>query len=260
MVDRAAGSSPDLWLRYTGAGQVVLTVALGAVTLALLVAVAALRRPYHPPVVSRRRRTALLVLWPVSIVAFLVAITIYAAQLEHDYPNFVAPQSPVLPVTLSAALASFVLLVLVRPSSRPARVAGAAMAALAAPMIFELPFDLLVMWRTTPPVVPDPWAWRLLFFTPLFVVELVTIALLLAVPGVRVTRWTFAALAAQFLTFTGWAAIGFGYPGHDSTFAANAVAKVCAFVVACTMALPERGTSGSPGAPGDDRGPMPVAG
>lgn len=118
------------------------------------------------------------------------------------------------------------------------------MAALAAPMVFELPFDLIVMARTKPVVLPHPALWRALFFAPLFAVEVCTIALLLAVPGVLLTRWTLLGLAAQFLTFAAWASIGFGYPDRPLDHAANIVAKLAAFAATWTLLLPLGGTVG----------------
>jgi NAD(P)-dependent dehydrogenase (short-subunit alcohol dehydrogenase family) len=56
-------------------------------------------------------------------------------------------------------------------------------------MIFELPFDLIVMARTFPRA-PDP-AWsRVLFFAPLFLIEITTLALLTLSPMVQVSKAT----------------------------------------------------------------------
>ena len=240
MFTQAPPDSRELWHRYDGSGRVALTVVLALVTLALLVAARGREEPTRPPAFPRLIVVTLLTAWPLSIIAFLVALTIYGDQLAHDYPTYDVPQSPILPVTLSAAFVTFVALLVLRRGSGRQRFTGAAMGALAAPLVFELPFDLLVMARTTPPVLPHPAWWRLLFFAPLFTVELCTSALLLAVPGVRITRWTLVALASMFLTFTLWATIGFGFPDHALTYLANVVAKLCAFAVTWTMLLPPR--------------------
>jgi hypothetical protein len=237
---RAPMPSRELWTRYDGSGRVALTVVLTLITVVLLICAFRLRGPVRPPTFGRRVVALVLTLWPVSIVAFLVALKLYGDQLTHDYPAYVVPQSPILPVTLSAAFITFMVLVIVRRGSDRERLVGAVMAALAEPMVFELPFDLMVMARTVPPVLPHPGLWRLLFFAPLFAVELCTIVLLLAVPGIRITRWTLLALAAQFLTFALWASIGFGFPHHPLTYLANVVAKLCAFAVTWTMLLPPR--------------------
>jgi hypothetical protein len=141
-------------------------------------------------------------------------------------------------VTLSAAVLTFLVLVIAMSGSDRDRVVGAGMAALAGPLVFELPFDLVVMGRTTPEVLPHPDWWRLLFFGPLVVVEVLTIALLLAVPAARLTRWTLVALAALFGTFSWWATIGFGYPDHPLPHVANVVAKLCAFAVTASIVWP----------------------
>jgi hypothetical protein len=231
-------SSGGLWARYSGSDRTALTAILAMIALALLIGAFRVRGSFRPPAVGRSGLVTLLTLWPLSIVAFLVAATIYVAQFRHDYPTFSAPQSPILPVTLSAAALTFLVLAYAWRGRDRARLVGPTMAALAAPMVFELPFDLIVMGRTTPPVMPHPGLWRMLFFTPLFIVELCTIALLLAVPGIRLTRWTWAALAAQFLVFTWWASIGFGYPDQPLPHVANVIAKLCAFAVVWTMLLP----------------------
>jgi hypothetical protein len=240
MFTTAPAPSSELWSRYDGGGRIALTVVLGLITLALLIAAVRLRRRMRPPAFGRLLMATVYTLWPVSIVTFLVALTLYGSQLAHDYPAYVAPQSPILPVTLSAVVVTFLVVVVVGRGSDRERLVRAAMAALAAPMVFELPFDLIVMARTTPPILPHPGVWRLLFFAPLFAVELCTIALLLAVHGVRITRWTLVALAAQFLTFTLWSSIGFGFPNHPLTYLANVVAKLCAFAVTWTTLLPSQ--------------------
>lgn len=231
-------SSVELWARYQGRGRVALTVVLALITVLLVVSAFRMHSPIRTPRFGRPVVAILVTLWPVSIVAFLVAATFYVIQFRREYPHFDASQSPILPVTLSAAALTFVVLLVVGRAGAAGRLVGAVMAALAAPMVFELPFDLMVMTRTTPPVMPHPWLWRMVFFGPLFAVELCTIALLLAVPAVRVTTWTVVALAALFLSFTMWSSIGLGYPDHPLPHIANVVAKLCAFAVTLTMLLP----------------------
>ena len=64
----------------------------------------------------------------------------------------------------------FVILLVGRSNSRRVMPASAAVGAMAAPMIFEFPFDLIVMARTYPPIPPDPALYRVLFFAPPFLV------------------------------------------------------------------------------------------
>ena len=74
-------------------------------------------------------------------------------------------------------------------------------------MIFEFPFDLIVIARIHPPYLAGN---RVLFFTPLFVIEIMTLSLLILSPMVRLTRATFFAFAAMLAVFAVWALAGFG--------------------------------------------------
>ena len=76
----------------------------------------------------------------------------------------------------------------------------------AAPMIFELPFDLIVMARTNPPIPTHPMLYRQLFFLPLFLVEFSTVSLLTLLPSMRVTAYACYAVAGMFAVFAIWAA------------------------------------------------------
>jgi hypothetical protein len=108
-----------------------------------------------------------------------------------------------------------------------------------APMIFELPFDLIIMARTYPPVPPDPALYRALFFAPLVLVELTTLALLTLTPMAKLSRQAFFCLALMLLVFAVWALAGFGYPSAPLPIAMNVVSKILAFVTALTLFFPE---------------------
>jgi hypothetical protein len=125
-----------------------------------------------------------------------------------------------------------------------ARLASGAMGAMAAPMIFEFPFDLIVMARTYPPIPPDPALYRTLFFVPLFLIEITTLLLLRLSPTVRVTRATFFSFALMLSVFAVWALSGFGYPSAPAPFALNVASKILAFVTALTLFLPQRPAPG----------------
>ena len=116
---------------------------------------------------------------------------------------------------------------------------SAVIGALAAPLIFELPFDLVVMGRTYPPIPPDPTLYRLLFFLPLFLIEISTFALVALSPLVRFSRITLLVLATMFVTFALWAALfGFTYPASTGPIVLNDVSKILAFVAAITLFVP----------------------
>jgi len=120
------------------------------------------------------------------------------------------------------------------------RLASAAIGAMAAPMIFEFPFDLIVMARTYPPIPPDPALYRALFFVPLFLIEITTLLLLRLSPMVRLTRATFFSFALMLGVFAVWALSGFGYPSAPVPITLNVVSKILAFVTVLTLFLPQR--------------------
>ena len=117
---------------------------------------------------------------------------------------------------------------------------SAALAGMAGPMIFELPFDLIVMARTYPPIPPHPAFYRFAFFAPLFLIEITTLALLMWSPMVRLSRATFVAYALMLAVFAVWALSGFEYPATPVPYALNVVSKLLAFATILTLFLPLR--------------------
>ena len=134
-------------------------------------------------------------------------------------------------------IAVFVIILIASPYGPVARLGSAAIGALAAPWIFELPFDLIIVTRTYP-IPPDPAWYRALFFVPLFAIALTTLALLTLSPMVRLSRATFLSFAAMLVVFAIWALAGFGYPSAPVPITLNVVSKILAFVTALTLFLP----------------------
>lgn len=149
--------------------------------------------------------------------------------------------NPITPVTVIGVGVVFVVIALASSSHGWRVMPGSAVAgAMAAPMIFEFPFDLIVMARLYPPIPPDP-AWYLaLFFAPLFLVELTTLSLLTLSPMVRLSRAAFFSFALMLLVFAVWALFGFAYPSAPAPIALNVVSKILALVAALSLFLPQR--------------------
>jgi hypothetical protein len=126
-------------------------------------------------------------------------------------------------------------------NSRGWRIAlgSAVIGALVAPWIFEVPFDLIIMTRTTA-IPPDPAAYRVLFFAPLLAVGVTTVLRLTASPVVRVSRATLWCFAAMLAVWVGWALVGFAYPSAPVPFALNVASKILAFATTLSMFVPER--------------------
>ena len=177
------------WVGYSGGARIWLALVLVAVAAGLTYLGVRLRLPMRPIRPGRAVATFMLVTWVLSIVTFLVCATAYAEQIRQLKLLGAAPANPITTVTFTAAALLFVIIsALGRAQGLKVAVTGAAIGAMAAPLIFELPFDLIVMARTYPPIPPYPGLYRALFFLPLFLVEISTLALLTMSSMVALTR------------------------------------------------------------------------
>jgi DDE domain len=142
-----------------------------------------------------------------AIYAVVVATLVYGLQVKQAYPGFVARHVRV-GTFVDAPVTSFVILYLTRSWGWTVALASAIIGTAAAPMIFEFPFDLIVMTRTNPPIPTHPMLYRQLFFLPLFLVQFSTVSLLTLLPSMRVTAHASYAVAGMFVVFAVWAASG----------------------------------------------------
>jgi hypothetical protein len=229
------------WFSYGGAARVVLALVLVSVAAGVAGVGFQLRVPVRLPRPGQTARTVILSAWGAAIMAFLICFSIYLHQLIQQHLIRSRPPQPIFPVTAACMVALFfAILYLGRSLNQEARLGSAFIGAIAAPMIFEFPFDLIVMTRTYPAVAPDPALYRVLFFAPLFLVEFTTLALVSLSPLVRLSRAAFFAFALMLLIFAAWALFGLGYPSAPLPFAFNAGSKVVAFVVALSLFFPQR--------------------
>jgi hypothetical protein len=243
----AAVTQSGTWVGYAGNARIVLALVLLAAAVGVAYAGARLRRPIRFAQPGRTARFLILTTWVLAIAAFLVCVTLYAKQARQEHLLHAVPANPIAPVTAICVVAIFIVVLLIgRTRSQGVMLASAAIGAMAAPMIFEFPFDLIVMARTYPAISPDPALYRALFFIPLFLVEATTLSLLTFSPLVKVSRaacFTFASLLA---VFAAWGLTGFAYPAAPAPFTFNVVSKILAFVVALCLFLPERAKTGRP--------------
>jgi hypothetical protein len=233
------------WVSYGGVARVELAIVLLAAAVGLAYAGTRLPLPARPARAARPGRARLVLMlwaWVLAIAAFLVCFAIYVRQERHEYGiRATAPVDHILPVTLLAAAVTFFVILMSSGSYGPvARLASAVIGAIAAPMIFELPFDLIVMTRTYPPIAPDPALYRALFFLPLFLVEITTLSLLTMSPMVKLSRRALFSLASMIAVFAVWALFGFAYPSALIPTALNVVSKLLAFVTVLCLFLPQR--------------------
>jgi hypothetical protein len=243
----AAVTQSGTWVGYAGTARIVLALVLVAAAVGVAYAGARLRLPFRPAQPGRNAKIFILVTWVLAIMAFLVCLTIYAKQAHQAHLLHAAPANNVAPVTAICVVAIFFAVLLIgRSQSQGVMLASAAIAAVAAPMIFEFPFDLIVMARTYPAIPPDPAMYRALFFAPLFLVEATTLSLLTFSPMVKVSRAALFSFALMLAVFAAWALTGFAYPSAPVPFAFNALSKILAFVTTLCLFLPQRAQAGTP--------------
>jgi hypothetical protein len=235
------------WASYGGDARTWL--ALGLLAAAGAAVMAGIRLPlpvqFTPP--GPAARACIIMAWATSAAALLACATIYIRQVIHDIQasgmSAPAVRLTILPVTLTAAAVLFVIIIWRRSPDLPTRLASAAIGAIAAPMIFELPFDPIVIFRIHL-VLPDPPPWTLLVYVPLLLVEITTLQMLRLSPMVRLTRATFFSFALMLGVWAAWALTGFGYPSAPLPIALNIASKILAFVTAFTLFLPQQPAPG----------------
>jgi hypothetical protein len=228
------------WVSYSGSSRISLAIILLIAAAAVAAAGVRLPVPTHLPRPGRITTYVLLTAWVVVIFTFLSVVSVLTQQAQQDHPGRVRLAGPIAPVTYTAVVVTFVvIIVLGRPYDWPVRLGGAVIGALAAPMIFEFPFDFIVLTRIT----GVPAAHLVLFFVPLFLIEIITLSLLAASPMVRLRRSTLFCFASILAVFAIWGLFGFGYPNTSLFYSLNVVSKLLAFATALTLFLPQRASA-----------------
>ena len=236
---QAQGAAPPLhksahWVSYGGGEGILLAVALLVVAGVFAYAGKQVRAPLRLTRPGAIVAAFMIAIWLLAIDNVLVATYVYGLQVKQAYPGFVAARVRV--GTFVDALVTFlVILYLTRRWGWKIALASAVIGTTAAPMIFELPFDLIVMTRTNPPIPTYPVLYRQLFFLPLFLVELSTVSLLTLLPSMRVTAHACYAVAEMFVVFAVWAAFGFAFPAEPLPLALNVISKILCFVAAIML-------------------------
>jgi hypothetical protein len=242
------------WSPLTATGSTVLAVVLFVVTGVLIFVGTRIRQPLAAKRPGRFVGLCLVVIWLVAVITFLAAATTYGLTLQQQLGGgpVTGPANYITPITIVCGFVAFLVILYLTSSSgtRPSEahpislgqfwvaIGSALLGTIAAPLIFELPFDLLVMWRVTS---PTPRAlFIVLYFFPLFIIEISSLAMLTFSPFMRVSRLTLFLLAGMFLIFAVWAVFGFAYPSTPLPYACNATSKILAFAAAVSLFLPQK--------------------
>jgi hypothetical protein len=232
------------WAAYTGSGAVILTVVLGIIAIALAILGTRMHRAMGAARPGKAVTFFLCVLWVLSLVMSLNAVGVYDRAFiqqiaSGQVPKITGAANPITSVTLTGVLVTFfAILVLSRHHGWKIALGSAILGAMAAPWIFELPFDLIIVGKVYTPL--PALSFRGLYFLPLFLIEISTYSLLTFSPLVKLSRATFYSLSAMFLVFAIWAAFGFAFPSTPIPIALNAISKVLCFVAAITLFLPQK--------------------
>jgi len=173
--------APASWISYGGGEAVLLAILLLAVASGFAYAGKRLRTPLKITQPGGVAAGFMIAIWLLAIYNVLVATFVYGLQVKQAYPDFVPPRVRV-GTFVDAPVTFFLILYLTRRWGWKVALASAVIGTAAAPMIFEFPFDLIIMARTNPPIPTHPILYRRLFFIPLFLVQLSTISLLPLLP------------------------------------------------------------------------------
>jgi hypothetical protein len=222
------------WVSYGSDEAILLAVVLLVVASGFAYAGKRLRTPLEITRPGGAVAGFMIAIWLLAIYNSIVATFVYRLQVKQAYPGFVAARVRV-GTFVDAPITFFIILYLTRRWGWKVAVASAVIGTAAAPMIFEFPFDLIVMMRTNPPIPTHPMLYRQLFFLPLFLVEFSTVSLLTLLPSMRVTAYAAYAVAGMFVVFAVWAAFGFAFPAEPLPLALNVFSKILSFVAAIML-------------------------
>jgi hypothetical protein len=230
---QAQGAAPPHsaahWVAYGSGEAILLPIVLLVVAGGFAYAGRRLRVPLRVTPPGGTVAGFMIAIWLLAICTVIVATYVYGLQVRQAYPNFSAARVRV-GTFVYAPISFFIILYFTRRWGRKIALASAVIGTAAAPMIFEFPFDLIVMTRTNPPLPDHPMLYRQLFFLPLFLAEFSTVSLLTLLPSMRVTAYAAYAVAGMFAVFAVWAVFGFGFPAEPLPLALNVISKMLCFV------------------------------
>jgi hypothetical protein len=213
-----------VWNPYVGSDALFLAVALLAIGVLLIYFgmrlndVIRIKRP------GKVLSVFVMVNWTLCLATLLVS---------HRFISDLARPHPITPITILSGISTFIIIGYIsRVHGLRVALGSAFVGTAAAPMIFELPFALIVMCRENAPV-----SVTLPFFLPLFLVVISTISLLSLSPLTSLSNYAFFSLGGMFIVFGVWAFFGFSYPSNPLSFSLNGISKVLSFTTAIMLFL-----------------------
>ena len=232
------------WVAYTGTTRIMLTCLFLVLAVALAVIGWRLRKAHAARSGGVVIGVFVAVIWILSVlildwVQFAYGIAI-KNEMDASGQTAVGSKNPITRFTILFAIVACVLIFIwlrKRYGWKVALISGIAGAG-AGPVMFEFPFDWIIMWHLN---VPTPVAvYRWLYFMPLFLFIIATLAICTLTPAARLRRETLFALAAMFLLWAGWAiTTGFAYPSSAVPLVFNVTSKLAAAVAGIMIFMPD---------------------
>ena len=246
------------WSPLTPTGSIILTTALVVITGISLYLGTRIQQPLAVKQPGLFLGVCLVLIFLLSGCMYVAAEFVYGLTLVNQLGGgtITEPANYITPITLACGVVTFCVILYLTsgrgtsPISQRqfwVAVGSAIVGTIAAPLIFELPFDLIVMGRVyspTPHVL-----FTLLYFFPLVLVEISSFAMLTFSPFTKVTRLTLFLLAGMFFIFAVWAVFGFTFALTPIPYACNAISKILAFAVAVSLFLTRQPAQHAPTEP-----------
>lgn len=211
-----------VWRAYSGSSAVTLSLVLLAVGLGLIFQSGRLAGPLRLPRPGGALKVAIFAFWVLSILLVLPMFRRVAVETGQSALNI----GPVFPITLASAFCTFFFVAYVtRAGGALAALANGLLGFVAGPMVFELPFVLIIA-----PVTTTHIDHPLFLFATFLVVILSTLILATFSSRFAVSRHSLFFLAAMFVVFALWVALtGYAPPSDPVSFSLNAISKVLGF-------------------------------
>jgi hypothetical protein len=210
------------WRAYSGSAAALLSLVLLALGLVVFYSGTRVRDRVRLPVPGTALKVVVVVVWAVTIFLILGIFKQVAARTGQSSLGV----GPVFPITLASAACAFVAIAyLTRAGGTLAALGNGFAGAVAGPMVFELPFLLIITPMVTTRV-PHP----LFSFVDFLVVIVTTLALPFFSSSFAVTRYSLYLLGGMVIVFAAWALFtGYAPPADPISFGLNAVSKVLGF-------------------------------
>lgn len=213
------------WKPFSFPQSVILAFILLVVGIGLVLIGRRLKRNMEVPHPGKNVRIAMITVWAV-VILFILGVVVYYRIGRTTIGTGQTGIGPIFPITLACAVVAFIYITCIsRHDGIWTALGRAFVCGAAGPMVFEFPFDMIVI-----PHIKAPTTFLVAEFVPLDVAVLLTLSLLLLSKRVSITRYSLYSLGAMIIVFAAWAWFGFSYPANPISYVCNALSKVLGFV------------------------------